>query len=199
MAGQRPLKSTRVSVVEDPEQVAVLAHPIRVAILNALREPNSASGVARAIGESRQKTHYHVKALLDAGLIRPTQELRSGGFVEQLYESVARSFLVSPRLAWTGDRRVDALRSQLPLEHLVHLGETLQREATALLDRAAFDAEDIPCATVDASVRFKDEETRSAFITEYMAALKPLLKKYGSQRGSEFRVAIAVFPTEGKT
>ena len=55
----------RVEVLADADRVAALAHPLRVAILDALRTPNSASGVARVINETRQKTNYHVKALLD--------------------------------------------------------------------------------------------------------------------------------------
>ena len=187
-----------VRVVEDAEQVAALAHPIRVEILDALRTPNSASGVARIISQTRQKTHYHVKALLEAGLIRRVAERRTGTFVEQLYESVAGSFIVSPRLAWIGDRRIDALRTQMPLEHLVRMGEALQRDAADLLDRAAFDGEDIPCAAVEASVRFKDQAARAAFIEEYFAAIKPLLEKYGSRTGEGFRVAVAVYPTRGE-
>jgi len=54
----------RVAVLTDADRVAALAHPLRVAILDALRTPNSASGVARAINETRQKTNYHVRALL---------------------------------------------------------------------------------------------------------------------------------------
>ena len=189
----------RVDVIDDPEQVAVLAHPTRVAILNVLRSPHSAAAVARKISESRQKTHYHVKALQDAGLIRLVGERRNGTFVEQLYQSVAPAFLVSPRLVWSGDDHVRALRSQMPLEHLVTLGEALQRDATALLDRAAFDGDEIPCASVDATVRFRNEETRAAFVREYMEALKPLLKKYGARTGDEFRVAVAVYPrSEGE-
>lgn len=92
-----------------------------------------------------------MKALLDAGLIRLVGERRTGTFVEQLYQSIAPAFLVSPRLTWSGDDHVRALRSQMPLEHLVTLGETLQRDATALLDRAAFDGDEIPCASVDAT------------------------------------------------
>jgi len=170
-----------VEVVDDPDRVAALASPIRVAILDALRTPNSASGVARDIGESRQKTNYHVKALLDAGLVRLVGERRTGNFVEQLYQAVAGTFLVSPRMAWSGDRRVDALRSQLPLEHLVQLGEDLQRDAIELLDRAAFDREEIPAAAIQATVRFADEQARESFAKEYLAAIKPLLKKYGSR------------------
>jgi DNA-binding transcriptional ArsR family regulator len=185
---------SRVEVLEDPDRVAALAHPLRVAILDALREPNSASGVARAISETRQKTNYHVKALLDAGLLKPVGERRRGNFVEQLYQSVAPTFLVAPAIAWSDDRRAAALRAQLPLEHLVRVGERLQRDAIGLLDRAAFDGDDIPAAAVEAEVRFADEDARAAFLEEYLAAIKPLLKKYGSRRGDQYRVALAVYP-----
>lgn len=167
---------------------------MRIAVLGALRSPDSASGVARMLDEPRQKINYHVKALLDVGLVRLVEERRTGGFVEQVYQAVAGTFVVSPRLAWSGDRRVGALESQVPLEHLVALGESLQRDAIALLDRAAFDGEQIPCAAIDASVRFPDEAARAAFAEEYLAALKPLLKKHGARRGDRYRVAVAVHP-----
>jgi DNA-binding transcriptional ArsR family regulator len=86
--------AARVEVLTDADRVAALAHPIRIAILDALREPNSAAGVAREISETRQKTNYHVKALLDARLLEPAGERRRGNFVEQLYRSVAPTFLV---------------------------------------------------------------------------------------------------------
>jgi DNA-binding transcriptional ArsR family regulator len=186
--------AARVEVLDDPEQVAALAHPLRVAILDALRTPGSAAGAARALGETRQKVNHHVKALLDAGLLRPEGERRNGNFVEQLYQSVASSFMVSPRLACGGDRRVDALRSQVPLEHLTELGERVQRDAIELLDRAAFDGEEIPSLSVEASVRFPDEASRAAFMEEYLDVLEPLLRKHGAREGGAFRVVTAVYP-----
>ena len=185
---------TRVEVLDDPETVAALAHPLRVQILDALREPDSAAGAARKIGETRQKVNYHVQALVDAGLLRSTGERRNGNFVEQLYESVASSFMVSPRLACSDDRRVRALRAQVPLEHLVGLGERMQHDAIELLDRAAFDGEEIASATVEATVRFADEAARAAFAKEYLDLLKPLLKKHGSRSGDAYHVALAVYP-----
>lgn len=184
----------RVVVLDDAETVAALAHPLRVAILDALRAPDSAAGAARVLGESRQKVNHHVRALLGAGLLRPVGERRSGNFVEQLYQAVARSFMVSSRLACGDDRRVDALRSQLPLEHLVQLGERTQRDAIALLDRAAFDGEEIPSLTVEATVHFPDAPSRSAFMQDYLTLVKALLKKHGARKGEAFRVAIAVYP-----
>jgi DNA-binding transcriptional ArsR family regulator len=183
-----------IQVLDDPEQVAALGHPLRVAILDALRAPDSAAGAARTIGEGRQKVNHHVKALLDAGLIRLVGERRAGNFVEQLYQSVASTFMVSSRLACGGDRRVDALHAQLPLEHLVALGERVQRDAIELLDRAAFEGEQIPSLAVEAEVRFRDAAARSAFMDEYLSMLKPLLKKHGGRAGDRFRVAVAVYP-----
>ena len=102
--------------------------------------------------------------------------------------------MVSSRLACTGDRRVAALRSQVPLEHLVQLGERVQQDAIELLDRAAFDGEEIPSLSVEASVRFPDAAARSAFMAEYPEMLKPLLKRHGGRKGDPFHVAVAVYP-----
>ena len=176
------------------QEVAALTHPVRIAALAALRSPDSAAGVARAIGQSRQLVNYHLKELERAGLIVPAGERRKGNFVEQLYRAVASTFVVSPRLAWAGADRERALRDQSSLEHLILLGERLQRDATGLLDRAAFDGEEIASATVEGEIGLLDEATRSAFMTEYLAMLGPLLKKFGAERGSRYRVVIAVHP-----
>lgn len=187
----------RVSVVDDMHEVAALTHPVRIAALAALRSPDSAAGVARAIGQSRQLVNYHLKELERAGLIVAAGERRKGNFVEQLYRAVASTFVVSPRFAWGGADRERALRDQASLEHLIALGERLQRDATGLLDRAAFDGEEIASATVEGEVRFADEATRSAFMTEYLSMLGPLLKKYGTKHGLRYRVAVAAYPGPG--
>lgn len=187
----------RVAVLDEPDLVAVLAHPMRIAILAALRTPDSAAGAARALGETRQKTNHHVRALLGAGLIAPAGERRKGGFVEQLYRSVASSFVVSPRLAWGDEQRADALRRQLPLEQLVRLGERVQRDGAELLDRAAFDGEDIPSLAVEAEVAFPDAAARAAFMQDLLAALGPLLRKHGARKGDAYRVAVATYPEAG--
>lgn len=185
--------------MEDLDEVQALTHPVRLAVLGALRQPDSAAGVARSIRQSRQLVNYHLKELERARLVERSGERRKGNFVEQLYRAVAHSFTVSPRLAWSGPERNRALCDQVSLDHLVAMGEQLQRDATALLDRAAFDGEQIDSASVEADVRFADAAARSAFMTEYLALLGPLLKKHGSRSGTPFRVALATYPnpTEG--
>ena len=183
-----------VHVVEDIEALQVLGHPLRVRILEALREPGSAATVAREVGETRQKVNYHLKELERVGLVEPVSERRSGNFIETLYEAAARSFLVSPRVAWSDPRRVDALREQHSLERLVMVGAQLQRDAISLLDRAAFDGEQIASAAVEADVHFADEKHRAAFLDEYLAAVQKLCDRYGSADGLPYRVVMAAHP-----
>jgi DNA-binding transcriptional ArsR family regulator len=183
-----------VHVVETPEALQALAHPLRVRVLEALREPGSAAGVARAVGHSRQAVNYHLKELERAGLLRKVGERRTGNFIEARYQAVAGTIVVSPHVAWQDPRRIEALRHQHSLERLVLVGEELQRDAAALLDRAAFDGEQIPSATVEAEVHFVDEDHRQEFLTAYFASLRDLCDRFGSPSGDAYRVVVAVHP-----
>jgi DNA-binding transcriptional ArsR family regulator len=180
--------------VADPATLQALAHPIRLRILAALREPASPAEAARGIGEPRQKVNYHVKELERAGLVRRVGERRAGNLMESMYQAVAATFVVSPRVAWTDPRRVGALADQVALESLVAAGERLQRAAALLLDRAAFEGEQIASAAVEAEVCLGDEAQRAAFLSEYVAAIGPLLKKYAERSGDAYRVVLAVHP-----
>ena len=181
-------------VVEEPDELAALAHPLRLRILGSLRSSASAAAVARAVGQSRQNVNYHLKELERAGLVRRAGERRKGNFMETLFEATAPTIVISPRALWGDDQRAEALKAQLSLENLVLVGERLGRDASVLLDRAAFDGEEIPSAAVEAEVHLATEETRAAFMREYLAAVGPLLKKYGRRRGERYRVAMAVYP-----
>jgi DNA-binding transcriptional ArsR family regulator len=183
-----------VHVVEDIEALQVLGHPLRVRILELLREPGSAATVARQLGETRQKINYHLKELERVGLVSPEGERRSGNFIETLYKAAGRSFLVSPRVAWSDPRRVHALREQHSLERLVTVGAQLQRDAISLLDRAAFDGEQIASAAVEVDVHFADERDRAAFLDEYLKTVQVLCDRYGSRDGLPYRVVLAAHP-----
>lgn len=187
---------TRSEILIDLSAVQALTHPTRLRMLDMLRDADSAAGVARAIGEPRQKINYHLKELEAAGLVRAVGERRKGNMMEQLYQATANTFLVSPRIAWSGNARPAALQAQASLAALVELGERVQRDAAELLDRAAFEGEQIPSASVEVDVAFADTEARSAFLTEYLEALGPLLKKYAVARhlGAPFKLALAVYP-----
>lgn len=66
------MAQTRDSVVEDPQQIAVLASPARIEImdtLEALGTAVSVSELAQHLGRAADGLYYHLRQLADAGLI----------------------------------------------------------------------------------------------------------------------------------
>jgi hypothetical protein len=187
-------------VLREAEAVAAAIHPIRAAILDAMRTPSTAASVARVIGQSRQNVAYHVHELEKLGLLRHVGERRNGNFVEQTYQAVAGTLVISPACVWGDARpRAEALADQLSLGQLFTAGEQLQRDSALLLDRAAFDGEEIPSASVTADIRFGSEEARSAFLREYVDVLADLMRKHGAQRGATYRLLLAAYPDPEET
>jgi len=182
------------AVLDTSEQLAAIAHPTRLRVLDALRVADSAAGVARRLGEPRQRINHHVRELAKAGLLVEAGERRKGNFVEQLYESAAGTFVVSPRLAWGDGARLQAIAAQVSLERLVEVGERIQRDAADLLDRAAFEGAEIPSATVESTIRFADAGARAAFLDEYLALTGRLIERYAAPAGDPFTVALVVHP-----
>ena len=184
----------RIGTIRSAEALQALSHPTRIQILDAVREPESAAGVARRLGQPRQRIHYHLKALEEALLVEPVGKRQHGNFIETLYRSTARSFVISPEVTWSDTRRLETLKSQHSLETLVAFGERLQCDAAELLDRASFDDEEIPSAAVSAELHFAGEAERAAFMREYLETLKALIERYESNSGDAYRVVLAVHP-----
>jgi len=183
-----------VLLLRDPERIGVLAHPVRARIAEALRHPDTAAGVARGLGRSRQFVNYHLKELARVGLVQRVGERRKGNFVEQLYQASARRFLVSSRFAGDPARLEAVFRDQVSLAQLSELGERVQRDAAALIDAAGRDGSEVPSASILGDVRFADAEARAAFMQELTQSLKTLLAKHGDADGEPYRLALGVYP-----
>lgn len=182
-------------VLDEPAAIAAATHPVRAAILDAMRRPTTAATVARAIGQSRQNVAYHVRELERAGLVRRVGQRQKGNFIEQMYVVAADTLVVSPRSTWgDAEARSSALADQLSLGELFTAGERLQRDSAVLLDRAAFDGDEIPSASATVELRFESEEDRSAFLHDYVELVTQLATKHGSRRGVAYRVLLAAYP-----
>jgi hypothetical protein len=181
--------------VDDPAAISALTHPVRAGILAAMRTPTTAAEAGRATGQSRQNAAYHVAELAKAGMVRHAGERSNGNFIEQLYVAVAETIVISPRVTWGHDtRRVEAMADQLSLNQLVTTGERLQKEAAALLDRAAFDGEQISSASASTEIRFANEADRASFLREYIESVTALATRYGADDGERYRVVLAAHP-----
>lgn len=183
-----------MKTLDTPALVAAATHPARAALLAAMRTPSTAAAAGRATGLSRQNAAYHVRALAAAGLLRHVGERQHGSFREQLYEAVARTYVVPTRGTATDDARARAVADQTSLGRLVELGESLARDAAVLLDRAVFDGTEIPSAAARTEVRFANGAARAVFLRDYLDAVARLAAEHGTATGEPFRVLIAAYP-----
>lgn len=77
-------------VLDTPEQFKALGHPLRHRLVNVLRQrPATLGQLAAVLGSTKGTVGYHVKVLLDSGLLRPARTRTVRGGTEQYFELVA--------------------------------------------------------------------------------------------------------------
>src|ERR687894_1861510 len=86
-----------LQIVRQPDRAQVLLHPERRRLVEALASgPDSASGLARRLGESRQRLNYHLRLLEEAGHIELAEERWKGSQPERVMRLVARQYVLDP-------------------------------------------------------------------------------------------------------
>jgi DNA-binding transcriptional ArsR family regulator len=175
--------------VEGFEQAEALLKPQRVEVLRHLAEPRSCTEVGVRLDQTPQRVYYHVKRLVDAGLVTQVSERRVRGIIEGIYQAAARSYWLSPRLVGTiGGRRV---RDELSLGHLIELVEEVQTDLAAL-DRTR---PELPTLGVSGRIALPPDR-RKEFFDELRATLQDMFTRYGGSEGDNFTLAITVYPKE---
>jgi DNA-binding transcriptional ArsR family regulator len=79
-------------------RAAALLHPLRLRILDALREPDSAAGLARRLRLPRQKVNYHVRELARARFLERAGQRRRRNMIERRFRTTAQGYILSPEL-----------------------------------------------------------------------------------------------------
>jgi DNA-binding transcriptional ArsR family regulator len=83
--------------LERLEQVRVLAHPLRLRLLELFAEaPRTPKQAAERLGLPPTRLYHHVAALERVGLVRVKETRKNRGAVEKHYEAVARAFEMDP-------------------------------------------------------------------------------------------------------
>jgi DNA-binding transcriptional ArsR family regulator len=94
-------------VLNKPEQLKALGHPLRVRVLEMLAEDTdfrlTNRELAQRLGVDPGHLHFHVRMLLKAGLIELVDNGARGR--EKPYRAVARTFRVAPELLASGGAR----------------------------------------------------------------------------------------------
>ncbi|EWC63899.1 Transcriptional regulator, ArsR family [Actinokineospora spheciospongiae] len=171
------------------EQAETLLKPARVDVLRQLAEPRSCTEVAAALGQTPQRVHYHVKKLVEAGVVTQVSDRRVRGVTEGVFQATARSYWLSPALVGRiGTRRE---RDELNLGHLLDLVEQVQVDIAAL-DRSR---PELPSVGVAGEIRVAPEH-RAEFLADLRTTLQELFTRHGGAEGDAFSLVVACYPKE---
>lgn len=175
--------------LERVEQAETLLKPQRIEVLRQLAEPRSCTEVGARLDQSQQRVYYHVKRLVEQGLVTQVAERRVRGINEGVYQATARSYWLSPGLV--GRIGAPATRDEMSLGYLLDLTEEVQGDVAAL--HAAATGPQLPSLGVSGEIRVQSGR-RAEFMADLRSALQDLFSRYGGAEGDAFKFAVACYP-----
>lgn len=187
-----------VRVLTDPTVVEVALDPIRASILDALAEPGSATTVAAAVGLTRQKVNYHLKALEAHGLVEPAETRTWGGITERLMRRTARRFVVSPGVLQHTAIDPDEVADRLSAAYLIAVNARTVSEVGKIASTAVLGTR-LPTLAVDAVIGFASAEDRAAFAADLQSVVAALAAKYHHDDGRPHRLTVSSYPQPKET
>ena len=171
----------------------VALDPIRAAILGALAEPGSAASIAAAVGVSRQKVNYHLKALEAHGLVEPAGERVWGGITERYVRRSARHLIVAPEVLEGSVPDPNDVADRLSAAYLVAVNARAVSEVGSIASGVAAGTR-VPTLTVDTVIGFRSPEDRGAFAAELQSAIATLVARYHHDDGRPHRLTVSSYP-----
>lgn len=173
--------SVGLGVVRETEQaVALLMHPLRLRILAALLEPDSATGVARRMNLPRQTVNYHVRELAQAQLLARAGRRRRRHLYEQRYVATAHGYLLSPELLGKLAADPAHLADTQSASYLLALASKVQSEVIRSAELAPAAGKQLVTSSMNTEVRFASPEQHAAFAQDLQRAILELTARYSS-------------------
>jgi DNA-binding transcriptional ArsR family regulator len=186
-----------LDVIRSPESAVALLDPTRQQLLAHLREPDSASGLARRLRLPRQRINYHLRVLETAGLVELVEERRKGNCMERVVRATAKAFVISPEALGELGPTADTAADRLSSAYLIAAAGRAIRDVAALEDRARKEGKRLATLTLETDVRFADADSRAKFAGELADAVARIAAKYHDDKapgGRRFRLLAAVHP-----
>ncbi len=187
-----------LDVVRSPQRAATMLHPARLMLLGELREPQSASSLARKLDLPRQRLNYHLRALEKAGFVELVEERRKGNCTERVVRATARSYLISPEALGTLGPTVEAAQDRFSATDLMATAGRAVREIGELTGRAESEHKRLATLTLATDVRFASARHRAAFFEELADTIAQLVARYHDDQspdGRPFRFFLGAYPS----
>ncbi|NNE43370.1 MAG: helix-turn-helix transcriptional regulator [Gemmatimonadetes bacterium] len=125
MAPKKPKSSGKTLHVTDPKTIRALASPLRMEILQTLdpAKPMTIAEIAEQLGKPRGSLYYHVRKLIEIGVVVEAEQRLSGRRYESLYTVAAERLAVGADPASPTGR---AASEKLVLSMLRQVGREFQ-------------------------------------------------------------------------
>ena len=186
-----------LQIVRQPSQAQALLHPARRRLIEALASgPDSASGLARRLGESRQRLNYHLRLLEEAGQVELAEERWKGSQPERVMRLVARQYVVDPAALGSVAADPDEAGDRFSATYLITLASRALRELAELVERAKGKRARLATVSVNASVRVGSPAAFNAFQRDLGRAVAQVVAKHHMEQGEGrwFRVIAGAYP-----
>ena len=158
-------------VIDKPEQLKALGHPLRVRVLEMLGQDGdwqlTNRELAQRLGVDPGHLHFHVRMLLKAGLIELADQ--NGRGREKPYRAIAKVFRVSPELLAAGGASdlQAAMIDQVQRAHSLYSGAGTFRGAQLELKLSMERAIELMSAFLGAARDLEDEQADAVVLTMF--------------------------------
>jgi DNA-binding transcriptional ArsR family regulator len=185
------------------QAAVLLQHPLRLKILAALLDRDSAAGVARHMKLPRQTVNYHVRELARARLLSRAGRRRRRQLYEQCYVATARGYALSPELLGKLAADPSQVADAFSAAYLIGLASKMQSELGRVSDLAAKAGKRLATLSINTELRFTSPGQRAKFTEELHRAIVNVVGRFSgpfrSSDGSDaegrpFRLVLGCYP-----
>lgn len=186
-----------LDLIRQPERAAALLHPLRRRILEALREPGSASSVAQRLGLPRQRVNYHLRELEKERLLKLVEERRKGNCMERVLTATARHYLIAPEVL--GELTADPaeMRDRFSSTYLVAMAAQVIRDLGDARARADDAGKQLATFSLSSEISFASVAERNGFAEDLANSVAQLVAKYhddSAPNARRFKLFLGVYP-----
>ncbi|MEW9837978.1 ArsR/SmtB family transcription factor [Mesorhizobium marinum] len=169
--------------------------PLRRTLLELLREPNSASRLARSLDVPRQRIGYHLKCLQEAGLIKAVGEVQRRGFAEKLYSTASSALVIDPQILGSAGRSEIEKQDRYASGHLIEAAARMVRDVSRMESAAAEEGSRLLTFTIETEIAFARPADIERYAADLADALHALASKYGrGKAGKRYSVVVGGHP-----
>jgi DNA-binding transcriptional ArsR family regulator len=182
-----------MALVEEPERLRQALSPLRRRLLERLREPASATQLAPALGLSRQRVNYHLRALEAAGLVELVEQRQRRGCVERILRATADAFVVDPSVMAADG--FSGLADRYAAEHLVGVAAGTVRDVARMQAGAERAGTRLLTFTIEAEIRFAEPGAVHDFTDALAEAVAATAERFDTPGGRSYRIVVGGHPT----